>query len=48
MSPEVPLVTEYKIGDKDGELGYIRFYLAPKIEDEEEGGAGGAAEVADE
>lgn len=29
MSPEVPLVTEYKIGD----MGYIRYYLAPKIED---------------
>jgi proliferating cell nuclear antigen len=35
MSPDVPLVTEYAIGD-DGELGYIRFYLAPKIEEEEE------------
>jgi proliferating cell nuclear antigen len=35
MSPDVPLVTEYKIGD-DGDLGYIRFYLAPKIEEEEE------------
>jgi len=30
MSPDVPLVTEYKIGD----MGYIRYYLAPKIEDE--------------
>lgn len=29
MSPEVPLVVEYKIGD----MGYIRYYLAPKIED---------------
>jgi len=36
MSPDVPLVTEYKIGDKDGELGHIRVYLAPKIEEEEE------------
>lgn len=35
MSPDVPLVTEYKIGD-EGELGYIRFYLAPKIEEEDE------------
>lgn len=32
MSPEVPLVVEYKIGD----MGYVRYYLAPKIEDGEE------------
>lgn len=32
MSPEVPLVVEYPIGD----AGYIRYYLAPKINDEEE------------
>jgi len=32
MSPDVPLVTEYKIGD----MGYVRYYLAPKIEDQEE------------
>lgn len=31
MSPDVPLVVEYNIE----ELGHIRFYLAPKIEDEE-------------
>uniref|UniRef100_A0A1B6DFU3 DNA sliding clamp PCNA n=1 Tax=Clastoptera arizonana TaxID=38151 RepID=A0A1B6DFU3_9HEMI len=31
MSADVPLVVEYKIG----EVGYIRYYLAPKIEDEE-------------
>eukprot|EP01121_Diplochlamys_sp_Union-15-3_P018708 TRINITY_DN6874_c0_g1_i1.p1 TRINITY_DN6874_c0_g1~~TRINITY_DN6874_c0_g1_i1.p1 ORF type:complete len:258 (-),score=56.65 TRINITY_DN6874_c0_g1_i1:40-813(-) len=31
MSPEVPLVTEYAIEA----LGYIRYYLAPKIEDDE-------------
>jgi len=31
MSPEVPLVVEFKIG----ELGNIRYYLAPKIEDED-------------
>ena len=30
LSSDVPLATEYTIG----ELGYIRFYLAPKIEDE--------------
>jgi len=35
MSPDVPLVVEYKIGD-GGDLGHIRFYLAPKIEEEEE------------
>lgn len=30
MSPEVPVVVEYPIGD----AGSIRFYLAPKIEEE--------------
>jgi len=30
MSQDVPLVTEYRIED----LGYVRYYLAPKIEDE--------------
>lgn len=32
MSKDVPLVVEYRIGD----MGYIRFYLAPKIDDDEE------------
>eukprot|EP00037_Helgoeca_nana_P012759 m.116538 g.116538 ORF g.116538 m.116538 type:complete len:266 (-) comp21631_c0_seq2:160-957(-) len=32
MSKDVPLVVEYKIG----EMGYIRYYLAPKIEEDEE------------
>jgi len=32
MSPDVPLVVEYSMGD----MGSIRFYLAPKIDDEEE------------
>jgi len=32
MSPDVPLVVEYKIG----EIGHIRYYLAPRIGDEEE------------
>jgi len=32
MSPDVPLVVEYAIED----MGHIRFYLAPKIEEEEE------------
>jgi len=31
MSPDVPLVVEYNIG----EIGQIRYYLAPKIEDED-------------
>ncbi|CAH0387035.1 unnamed protein product [Bemisia tabaci] len=31
MSAEVPLVVEYKIG----EIGHIRYYLAPKIEEDE-------------
>lgn len=30
MSKDVPLVVEYRIKD----IGYIRYYLAPKIEDE--------------
>ena len=30
MSPDVPLVVEYPIG----ELGHIRYYLAPKIDEE--------------
>ena len=32
MSKDVPLVVEYRIGD----MGYIRYYLAPKIEEDEE------------
>jgi len=31
MSPDVPLVVEFKVSD----IGYIRYYLAPKIEDED-------------
>merc|ERR1712121_483541 len=31
MSPDVPLVVEYNIG----EIGHVRYYLAPKIEDED-------------
>eukprot|EP00891_Asterochloris_glomerata_P005635 jgi/Astpho2/5635/fgenesh1_pm.00079_%23_40_t len=31
MSKELPVVVEYRIAD----MGYVRFYLAPKIEDEE-------------
>jgi len=32
MSPDVPVVVEYPIQD----IGYVKFYLAPKIEDDEE------------
>jgi proliferating cell nuclear antigen len=32
MSPEVPVVVEYPIG----ETGFIKYYLAPKIDEEEE------------
>ena len=32
MSPDVPLVVEYQMEE---EMGHIRFYLAPKIEEEE-------------
>jgi len=35
MSPDVPLVVEYKIQD-EADMGHIRFYLAPKIEEDEE------------
>jgi len=42
MSPDVPLVTEYRIG-AEGKLGYIRFYLAPKIDEEEPAGDAPAA-----
>eukprot|EP00270_Netrium_digitus_P013454 TRINITY_DN4476_c0_g1_i1.p1 TRINITY_DN4476_c0_g1~~TRINITY_DN4476_c0_g1_i1.p1 ORF type:complete len:263 (+),score=44.80 TRINITY_DN4476_c0_g1_i1:438-1226(+) len=31
MSKELPIVVEYKIAD----MGYLRFYLAPKIEEDE-------------
>lgn len=35
MAPDVPLVIEYAIEDSDGaEVGHIRYYLAPKIEDD--------------
>lgn len=32
MSSDLPIVVEYKIAD----MGYLRFYLAPKIEDDED------------
>jgi len=35
MSPDVPLSVEYKVGE-EGELGTLRYFLAPKIEDEDE------------
>lgn len=31
MSPGIPVVVEYAIG----EMGYIRFYLAPKVEEDD-------------
>jgi len=35
MSKDVPLVVEYPISVKEGEsVGYVRFYLAPKIEED--------------
>ena len=33
MSKELPVVVQYLIAD----MGYVRYYLAPKIEDEEAG-----------
>ncbi|XP_017888693.1 proliferating cell nuclear antigen-like isoform X2 [Ceratina calcarata] len=32
MSPDAPLVCEYTVGD----IGYIRYYLAPKIDEDED------------
>ncbi|KAI8466741.1 MAG: PCNA proliferating cell nuclear antigen [Monoraphidium minutum] len=43
MSPDLPILVDYTIED----IGYVRFYLAPKIEDEDEmdvGGGGGGDE----
>jgi proliferating cell nuclear antigen len=37
MSKELPVVVEYRIAD----MGYVRYYLAPKIEEENEGAAEG-------
>lgn len=31
LSPDLPVVVEYKIAD----MGYVRYYLAPKIEEED-------------
>ena len=31
LSTETPLAVEYKVGD---DLGHLRFYLAPKLDDE--------------
>lgn len=42
LSPDVPLVVEYKINDPDADedsssdIGHIRYYLAPKIDDQNE------------
>lgn len=37
MSKDLPLVVEYTFDD----IGHLKFYLAPKIEDEEMEGEGG-------
>ena len=34
LSKEVPLATEFTIGG-DVEIGHLRYYLAPKVDDEE-------------
>jgi len=46
LSPDVPLVVEYKIGEAEHEIGHLRFYLAPKIEEEEGGGSAPASSEA--
>jgi len=45
MSPDVPLVVEYKITDSEHEkdCGHLRFYLAPKIEEDSNDAAAAAA-----
>jgi len=35
MSQDVPLVVEFKVVSGESDYGYIRYYLAPKIEDED-------------
>jgi proliferating cell nuclear antigen len=30
LSPDLPILVEYPVGD----LGYVRYYLAPKIDEE--------------
>jgi hypothetical protein len=45
MTRDLPLVVEFAMSD----MGHLRFYLAPKIEEgEEEGGEGGGGEGAAE
>jgi len=52
MSPDVPLVVEYAIQTSDKEapkdMGHIRFYLAPKIEEDGNDAAAAAAAPADD
>lgn len=37
LAPDVPLVVEYSIEDEDSsEVGHLRYYLAPKIEEDNE------------
>lgn len=38
MARDLPVMVEYRISD----MGYLRFYLAPKIEDEDMEGEGEA------
>jgi len=35
MGTEVPLEVEYNIGGQDADIGALRYYLAPKIDDDE-------------
>jgi len=44
ISQDVPLVAEFKIGD----AGYIRYFLAPKIDDDQEMGEDGEGGQADD
>lgn len=41
MSKDLPLVVEYTIDD----IGYLKYYLAPKIDDDEMGEAEGMGDA---
>jgi proliferating cell nuclear antigen len=40
MADDMPVLVEYKLG----ELGYLRFYIAPKVDEDEEGAPGDAGD----
>jgi len=46
MSPDVPLAVEYKVysDEEEGDMGQLQFFLAPKIEEDEQGEEGAKQE----